>query len=331
LGLNETISAQEQPLTATILGDDLQGAALLVEEKPLLMTNHGDATQVVVAEEPRPVSNHGDNSQGAVPVATEEPRQAADHGDDMRVAATFTEEEPTPTTDCGCRLWKKQILAKDAILAKNASIIDANMMDVEAWGKPPKHRSHELHEQEACKAPPTCGSHGSHVGPNTPETDSDPQMPAWKQFTPIAVAPDCCMARTWNGGIGGQCRKRPSHGTYCNFHANDNWRKHGRVDGPIPEEKLAEFQKCHKHTAQSPAGVIVAAPTGEETNSNVHNKRTVATLRPRWKKQMLQQSTLSRTLQRHIQASTTTLPLSQRLPKRKGWAILGKSNGSQEG
>merc|ERR1719297_297402 len=99
-------------------------------------------------------------------------------------------------------------------------MIDANMIDVEAWGKPPKHRSHELHDQKARKAPPTCGSHGSQAGPDTPETGSE---------------------------------------------------------------------------------------------------------RPRWKKLMLQQSTVSSTLQRHIQASTTTLPLFQRLPKRNRWAILGKS------
>lgn len=50
------------------------------------------------------------------------------------------------------------------------------------------------------------------------------------------------MARIWNQGMGGQCPGKQLHGDFCGTH-KDKWQVHGRVDGPIPKKKLAEFLK----------------------------------------------------------------------------------------
>merc|ERR1712086_964805 len=36
-----------------------------------------------------------------------------------------------------------------------------------------------------------------------------------RKFTPSELQPDCCMARTWNDGKGGQCERQPVNGPYC--------------------------------------------------------------------------------------------------------------------
>eukprot|EP00929_Paragymnodinium_shiwhaense_P078399 TRINITY_DN40620_c0_g1_i1.p1 TRINITY_DN40620_c0_g1~~TRINITY_DN40620_c0_g1_i1.p1 ORF type:complete len:294 (+),score=54.33 TRINITY_DN40620_c0_g1_i1:229-1110(+) len=64
-------------------------------------------------------------------------------------------------------------------------------------------------------------------------------------FTPQQVDESCCLARTWNRGLGGQCgRPRPRSGAaFCGMHARgEKWQVNGRVDGPIPEPKLKQFQ-----------------------------------------------------------------------------------------
>ena len=69
---------------------------------------------------------------------------------------------------------------------------------------------------------------------------------SWKDFTPKEVDEGKCMARTWLGGRGGQCRSGPvGSGRYCKMHGQkqgtDKWL--GAVDGPIPEKKMNEFVK----------------------------------------------------------------------------------------
>ncbi|CAJ1412704.1 unnamed protein product [Effrenium voratum] len=66
-----------------------------------------------------------------------------------------------------------------------------------------------------------------------------------KRFTP-AVSSSFCMARVWKGGLGGQCPMLPSSLGLCKVHAEREAAEglpHGRVDGPIPAEKLREFEK----------------------------------------------------------------------------------------
>eukprot|EP00929_Paragymnodinium_shiwhaense_P044812 TRINITY_DN22980_c0_g1_i1.p1 TRINITY_DN22980_c0_g1~~TRINITY_DN22980_c0_g1_i1.p1 ORF type:complete len:746 (+),score=191.14 TRINITY_DN22980_c0_g1_i1:70-2307(+) len=65
-------------------------------------------------------------------------------------------------------------------------------------------------------------------------------------FTPAVINLGLCMARTWNSGSGGQCRRGPLPGAaYCSAHCrNEQWQVHGRVDGPVPPSKLRDFQKA---------------------------------------------------------------------------------------
>lgn len=71
---------------------------------------------------------------------------------------------------------------------------------------------------------------------------------AWRRFTPAKINPRLCMARTWSGGRGGQCKfASASSGTvFCKKHMGGTWRIYGRVNGPIPAKKLAEFQAAFK-------------------------------------------------------------------------------------
>lgn len=85
--------------------------------------------------------------------------------------------------------------------------------------------------------------------------------PAWKSFTPSSVDALKCMARTWSQGRGGQCtRDRRAGDLFCTCHGTgEKWTVHGRVDGPIPEAKLQEFQRTRLRRAASEA-LADAAP-----------------------------------------------------------------------
>ena len=111
------------------------------------------------------------------------------------------------------------------------------------------------------REPETCGPASGGAGPAVEALPAPPQSdPAaqWRVFTPAVVDPAKCMARTWGGGNGGQCRTRAPHGSqYCKTHAamheafsrdgSGGW--HGAVDGPIPARKLAEFQRARSRAA----------------------------------------------------------------------------------
>jgi hypothetical protein len=61
----------------------------------------------------------------------------------------------------------------------------------------------------------------------------------WRRFTPIVIDPVKCLARTFNGGAGGQCKRNPqAGGVTCGACKK---LAHGRVDGPIPDGKLQVF------------------------------------------------------------------------------------------
>ncbi|CAK0804923.1 unnamed protein product [Prorocentrum cordatum] len=66
----------------------------------------------------------------------------------------------------------------------------------------------------------------------------------WMRFTPDAVDLSLCRARTWSNGLGGQCTNFPlgGGGDFCGLH-KEKRLEHGRVDGPIPEDKLREFEQ----------------------------------------------------------------------------------------
>jgi hypothetical protein len=68
---------------------------------------------------------------------------------------------------------------------------------------------------------------------------------------PITVqVPGRCVSRVWGGGRGGQCKLRPTAGSeFCSTHlaqcraSSSGWETaHGRVDGPVPPQKIACFE-----------------------------------------------------------------------------------------
>jgi len=83
----------------------------------------------------------------------------------------------------------------------------------------------------------------------------------WKRFTPADVDSNKCLARIWNGGDGGQCqRNRHEQSDFCKVHGkDDNGPAHGRVDGPIPEQKLQEFLKAANGTKE-PRPAVTPSP-----------------------------------------------------------------------
>eukprot|EP00930_Biecheleria_cincta_P089693 TRINITY_DN79031_c0_g1_i1.p1 TRINITY_DN79031_c0_g1~~TRINITY_DN79031_c0_g1_i1.p1 ORF type:complete len:333 (+),score=77.50 TRINITY_DN79031_c0_g1_i1:25-1023(+) len=86
----------------------------------------------------------------------------------------------------------------------------------------------------------------------SPPDGSDEER--WRRFTPSSIDRNLCFARTWKGGAGGQCSKRPiGDEAFCSSHLGDRWQVHGRVDGPIPEKKLKEFERIAASSSSSSA------------------------------------------------------------------------------
>lgn len=82
-------------------------------------------------------------------------------------------------------------------------------------------------------------------------------------FTPpVSKDTQRCLARTWAAGSGGQCTRRRSGAEFCASHAAGAWRAHGRVSGPIPAKKLAEFERTNAPSASSVADRASALATG---------------------------------------------------------------------
>ena len=70
------------------------------------------------------------------------------------------------------------------------------------------------------------------------------------EFTPCVINADKCLARTWSGGLGGQCSRFPvADRRWCKVH--ETRAMHGFVDGPVPDLKLAAFRKAAASAASS--------------------------------------------------------------------------------
>ena len=69
----------------------------------------------------------------------------------------------------------------------------------------------------------------------------DAALERWRQFTPTDIVVGRCMARTWFGGKGGQCKSKcVGDSDFCRSHGGGRLA-HGRVDGDIPDSKYREF------------------------------------------------------------------------------------------
>ena len=97
-----------------------------------------------------------------------------------------------------------------------------------------KHYASERHDRIAWRrtalAPPA-------PAPLPVAADQRAQRP----FTPEVVDDGSrCLARTWNGGRGGQCKAKPAQDGLCKVHLRSH--AHGLVTGDIPAAKLAQFE-----------------------------------------------------------------------------------------
>ena len=79
-------------------------------------------------------------------------------------------------------------------------------------------------------------------------TSSFPASSARHEFTPQTIKEQCCLARTWDDGHGGQCTRRPLNAAamqLCAAHKLESdlpcGLAHGLVTGAIPARKLEEF------------------------------------------------------------------------------------------
>lgn len=93
------------------------------------------------------------------------------------------------------------------------------------------------------RASSACCSVGSFSGAEVEELlELEPLGPDDQRFTPKVVNPACCQARTWAGGVGGQCRGRKvGASSFCRAHGDEKWMAHGHVCGTIPPLKLTKF------------------------------------------------------------------------------------------
>lgn len=88
------------------------------------------------------------------------------------------------------------------------------------------------------------------IVPTAPGPSKGPSLRC-RRFTPPEAEIDkgLCLARTWSDGRGGQCQHyQGAPGHFCKLHmaggqGQEQWRVYGHVMGPIPEDKLLEFEK----------------------------------------------------------------------------------------
>jgi len=115
---------------------------------------------------------------------------------------------------------------------------------------------------------------------------------ASRRYTPAVIDQAICLARVWNSGTGGQCGRKRTSDVFCHLHTT-KWQVHGRVDGPVPESKLREFEKVSPWSEEQLANrraqrraraakEAVAAPTLTEKRAGAIQDppTSVAALRP---------------------------------------------------
>jgi hypothetical protein len=80
---------------------------------------------------------------------------------------------------------------------------------------------------------------------------------AWRRFSPTVILPHKRQARTWADGKGGQCKLNVAGDSdLCKKHYPvDNWKKLGRVTGPILDSgKLQEFLSAEQRRQSALGG-----------------------------------------------------------------------------
>eukprot|EP00446_Apocalathium_sp_SHHI-4_P007497 CAMPEP_0177168746 /NCGR_PEP_ID=MMETSP0367-20130122/9223_1 /TAXON_ID=447022 ORGANISM="Scrippsiella hangoei-like, Strain SHHI-4" /NCGR_SAMPLE_ID=MMETSP0367 /ASSEMBLY_ACC=CAM_ASM_000362 /LENGTH=264 /DNA_ID=CAMNT_0018614885 /DNA_START=58 /DNA_END=849 /DNA_ORIENTATION=- len=103
--------------------------------------------------------------------------------------------------------------------------------------------------------------------------------PVWP-FSPQTIDLSKCMARVWADGVGGQCKSAVvSDDSLCAIHRKKQeglaGLAHGRLDGPVPENKLAEFRRAQAARARTLALTDVA-PVQESASSRKRPRQPAA-------------------------------------------------------
>eukprot|EP00445_Apocalathium_hangoei_P078215 CAMPEP_0204173124 /NCGR_PEP_ID=MMETSP0361-20130328/44726_1 /ASSEMBLY_ACC=CAM_ASM_000343 /TAXON_ID=268821 /ORGANISM="Scrippsiella Hangoei, Strain SHTV-5" /LENGTH=262 /DNA_ID=CAMNT_0051131353 /DNA_START=53 /DNA_END=840 /DNA_ORIENTATION=- len=100
-------------------------------------------------------------------------------------------------------------------------------------------------------------------------------------FSPQTIDLSRCMARVWADGVGGQCKSAVvSDDSLCAIHRKKQeglaGLAHGRLDGPVPENKLAEFRRAQAARARTLALTDVAPVQELATRQNAGGVRELA-------------------------------------------------------
>ena len=98
----------------------------------------------------------------------------------------------------------------------------------------------------------------------------------WQRFTPPQIDGHRCQARTWNGGLGGQCRQKRMEGKdFCRSHFNQGTLACGRVNECPQYWKLQHFLSAERRREEA------SRRKPEEQRKAKENKRRKKDL-PRW-------------------------------------------------
>ena len=125
----------------------------------------------------------------------------------------------------------------------------AKVMDMSSSPQSEKIEKQQQHDVGIVISPRRCflRKTSSSCVPASADSSAPPVLisggEVWRRFTPSVINPFLCLARTYNAGAGGQCKRKPKLGEDICGACNKNLA-HGRVDGPIPEVKLAVFLRA---------------------------------------------------------------------------------------
>ena len=115
--------------------------------------------------------------------------------------------------------------------------------------KAPARRPKTL-PKRAAAVPKDEGTNSVLKRPSCVTRSSSPASPDWHEFTPKTINEQCCLARTWDDGYGGQCTRRALNDAatqLCAAHKLESdlplGLAHGLVTGAIPARKLEEFKR----------------------------------------------------------------------------------------
>lgn len=210
------------------------------------------------SEAPELRSNMGSGEDGKATAATDQERLTFVPG----LISTEIEEEVEPQV-------ADSELAEEEDRAGGDTSAQVDVEEEEEGAAEPADIGEEVGEDAEADAAQPSSPKPEDAGPAGCEGNMEDSMP----FTPKEIQSNLCKARIWNSGHGGQCSMvAPKDGDFCGRHRS-GWKVHGRVDGPIPEAKLKEFQRFQKRLAKA-KGSEKGAKAGKDGRDSNGSKKT---------------------------------------------------------